>query len=296
MLHTFLPCLKRCSASLLLIAAAMLGGCAVTPVQPVADWHDAVLAVQDQSNTVFRNVNDLVRASQVKRAGRLDKLLESDFQPGLDADSLAAWNRAFDGLASYGAALAALLSPDLASGVGDATKQASESLASTAKSDVLEKRPGLSSALGTLATRLTAVAAGRKASEVMAQTDGAVSDVLMQMAKMVYDDSAGTTSGVYVTVQADWMTQADEVRAQYLRATTSDEKRRIAVQFADTLQQRDAALSSILGVRAAIDGLAATHHLAAAGGPIDTAAQIARIREQTAFFRTLLADLEPAQQ
>ena len=43
---------------LVLPLALAISGCASTPAKPVADWHDAVLAVQAQSSTVFGNVND----------------------------------------------------------------------------------------------------------------------------------------------------------------------------------------------------------------------------------------------
>jgi hypothetical protein len=81
------------AASILLALVTGLSGCAAPGPTPksVADWHDAVVAVREQSVTTFRVVNDLVRETQIKRAANLSVLKEEDFHPGLDAESLATW-------------------------------------------------------------------------------------------------------------------------------------------------------------------------------------------------------------
>ncbi len=279
---------------LILLLLLALGGCASTPQKPIADWHDAVVAVQGQSTTVFRSTNDLIRETQIRRAGTLKTIKESDFQPGLDAESLAIWDRAFDSLATYSSALSTLLNPELAAGVGTSTQQLGESIVTTSKSDILTKRPGLASALGKLGAKLTSLAAGAKARDIMAEADPAVNEVLAQMARMIYDDSGGTSSGVYETVRADWTLRADEIRTEFLSTQSPDAKRDVATRYATTLEKRDAATSALLGLRASITELAAAHRRAAVGAPMDTAALIASIREQTAFFKGLLTDLKPA--
>ncbi len=110
-------------ARLLLVLAAGLCGCAGPAPKSIADWHDAVVAVREQSATTFRGVNDLVREAQVKRAATLQNLKESDFHPGLEAESIGLWNHTLDDLAAYSLALSTLLSPQLAAGIGDSTKQ-----------------------------------------------------------------------------------------------------------------------------------------------------------------------------
>ena len=281
-------------ALVLLPLTLVAGGCATAPQKPIADWHDAVLATQAQSATTFRSVNGLVRESQVRRAGNLDRIKESDFQAGLDPDSLATWDRAFDALAKYSAALSTLLGPDLSAGVGASTKQLGESIASTAKSDLLTKRPGLSTALGSLAEKLTAQVASGKAKDVMAESNATVAEVLGQMARMIADDSGADTTGVYATVHSAWTLRADEIRLEFLSAPSPDAKRAVAERYVAALQSRDAADSALMGLRASLFELAAAHSRAAAGGPMDTAALIANIREQTAFFKALLVDLKPA--
>ena len=295
MLSTLRDRSARLIVALMLPLVLALGGCATTPQKPIADWHDAVVAVQGQSTAVFRSTNDLVRETQIRRAGTLKTLKESDFQPGLGADSLAIWDRAFDGLAKYSAALSALLNPELAAGVGASTKQLGESIATTAKSDILTKQPGLASALGKLGEKLTSLAAGAKAKDIMAEANPAVNEVLAEMAKMIYDDSGGIESGVYPTVRTDWTQRADEIRInEFPTAQSADDKRSIATRYAATLEKRDAADSALLGLRASIMELAAAHARIAVGGPMDTASLIANIREQTAFFKSLLTDLKPA--
>lgn len=283
--------LEKFKATFLIALVVGLWGCASPTQKSVADWHDAVVAVREQSVTTFRAVNDLVREAQLKRAGTLAKLEEADFQVGLDADSLAAWNSALDSLAAYGAALSGLLSPDLASGVGSSTKVLGQTIATSAKSDVFQTRPGLASALEKLGTKLTSVAAGQSAKNIMVQADESVSGVLNQMARMINDDSGGSKSGVYQTVHANWTLKADEIRAKFLRAQTAADKEAIASQYATTLAQRDAADTGLLSLRRSLLDLAAAHSRMAAGGSMDATAVIASIREQTAFFKDLIADL-----
>jgi hypothetical protein len=284
--------LNLLKATALIALAAIVCGCSTPAPKAIADWHDAVLAVRDQSATTFRGVNDLVREAQLNRAANLPNLKESDFQPGLDATSIAAWNRALDSLTAYSAGLSTLVSPELASGVGDSTQRIAESIATTAKSDVFTQRPGLASALNKLGTKIASLSAGQSAKTIMAQADPAVNDVLNQMAKMIDDDSSGVQSGVYQTVHASWTVKADEIRVEFLRAPAS-EKRNVAAKYATTLEQRDAAEAAILGLKQSLLELAAAHSRAAAGGSMDTGALIANIREQTAFFKSLLNDLKP---
>ena len=48
----------------LVLLAIVVCGCAGPAPKAVADWHDAVLAVRDQSGTAFKGVNDLVREAR----------------------------------------------------------------------------------------------------------------------------------------------------------------------------------------------------------------------------------------
>jgi hypothetical protein len=285
---------ERFAVLILIVLAGAIYGCASPTPKAVADWHDAVVAVREQSGTTFRGVNNLVREAQLKRAANLPNLRESDFHPGLDAEAIAAWNRALDSLAAYSAALSTLLSPELPAGVGDSTKRLGESIAATSKSELFTKRPGLASALGKLGTKLASLAASQSAKSIMAETDKDVSEVLDQMARMINDDSGGKETGVYQTVHANWTLQADEIRTEFLRAQSPADKPKVAARYAAVLEQRDAADAALLGLRHSILELAAAHSRAAAGGPMDTSALIDNIREQIAFFKGLLGDLKPA--
>ena len=285
---------ERFAVTAIVLVVLAFCGCAGPTQKSVADWHDAVVAVREQSTTTFRGVNDLVREAQLKRADNLPKLQESDFQPGLDAQSIAAWNRALDNLAAYSVTLSTLLNPELATGVGASTKQLGDSIATSSKSNIFQEQPGLASALGKLGAKLASLAATQSAKNIMAQTDNAVTEVLNQMARMINDDSGGMETGIYQTVHANWTLQADEIGVEFRRAQTPADKRNVATRYAAVLEQRDAADAALLGLRASILELAAAHSRAAAGGSIDTSALIANIREQTAFFKGLLTDVKPA--
>jgi hypothetical protein len=283
------------TATVLLALAVGVCGCAGPTQKSVADWHDAVVAVREQSATTFRGVNDLVREAQVKRAATLPNLKESDFTAGLDAQSIAAWNRALDSLAVYSAALSTQLNPDLATGGGGSTKQLGESIATSSNSKVFQEQPGLASALGMLGTKLASLAATQSAKSIMAQTDRSVNEVLGQMARMINDDSGDKETGIYQTVHTNWTQKADDIRTkEFLRAQTPAEKQSVAAQYAAVLEQRDAADAALLGLRTSLLELGAAHSRSAAGGTMDTSALIANIREQTAFFKGLLTDVKPA--
>jgi hypothetical protein len=285
----------RLIVALLLPFTLAIGGCATTQQKPISDWHDAVLAVQTQSTTTFSGVNDLVREAQIQRAANLSTLDESAFQAALDPKSLAIWDGAFDALAKYSAALTTLLSPDLSAGVGASTKQLGESIATTARSNVLKDTPGLSTALGSLGEKLTSTVASGKAKDVMAESDATVARILGQMSRMICDDSGARPTGVCATVNTVWTTKIDAIGVEFLRAQSADDKRSVATRYAAALQGRDTANAALMGFRASLSELAAAHSRAAAGGSMDTAALIANIREQTAFFKALLTDLKPAQ-
>jgi len=277
-----------------LLVAALAAACSSIDPKPLADWHDAIVAVRDQSSASFQSVNDLVREDQVQRAATLEKLVESDFQPGLDSESITAWNRALDGLAAYGASLTALLQPDLATNVGDSTKTLSESIATTAKSDVLTKYPALSSALGKLASKIAAAEASSKAKEIMQHTDPEIADLLGQMAKMIDDSKDGTGIGILATVHAHWMLTTDQTRAGFLKASSPEDKQEVASRFASQLAERDASEESLRSLKGSLLELATAHNTAANGGSPDTSALISRVRDQIAFLKDLMSDLKPA--
>jgi hypothetical protein len=279
---------------MLLACVLLLPACAPANRQAVADWHDAVVAVREQSGVVFRGVNDLVRESQRRRAEGLTSLKEEDFHPGLDPGSIGAWNRALDVLSEYSAALSGLLDPALARGVGDSTKRLGETVAKSASSSLLEKQPGLSSAVGKLGAAIANASAARSAQSIMAQTDPAVAEVLEQMARMISDDSGGMETGIIPTVHTAWTLRVGAAGNEFLRAQNASDKRAVAARYAELLGQRDAADETLLSLRRSLLDLAAAHHRAAAGGSMDTSALIASIREQIAFARALLADLKPA--
>lgn len=294
--HLLIRQLRVISISTFAAFAVLLGGCAATPSQKsLSDWHDAVVAVRDQSTTTFRGVNALAREAQIRRAATLKSLKEEDFQPGLDADAIGVWTRALDILAEYGAALSSLLSPSLSAGVGDATKRFGESIVTSSKSNILQKQPGLATAFGKVGAKIASIAAGRNAQSIMAETDPAIREVTEHMAKMIGDSHGGEEIGVIGTVQSAWMVKADEIRtASFLNAKSPAEKQSVASNYAAALDQRDASIAALRNLKSSIQELASSHTRAAAGGSLDTGAMIANIREQIAFFRDLIKDLKPA--
>jgi hypothetical protein len=257
----------------------------------LVSWRDAVIAAQAQSDVALRGVNQLARESELSRAAELPNLKESDFEPALDAKSLAIWHGTFDDLAAYGQALAQLADPATVAEFGPSLTKLSQAAAAQAKSPAFQERPGLASAIGKFGTAIAGATARAKAQEVMRDTDSEVSEVLGEMSAMIGDQQSGVEIGVLATVRSLWTDRANQRRADFLKATNADAKRRIAADYAETLEKRATADQVLREVKRSIESLAAAHTAGAQGNSSDLSALIAGMREQTRVAQSIVDDL-----
>ena len=272
-----------------------LASCATPPTSaPLADWHDAVLALRDQSTAVFQGVNNLVRQGEIKRAGGMKELRKDDFVPAVTPKAVAAWNRALDALVDYSASVSTLVDPDRDADTGKAYQDLADAIGTTSKSHAFDERPGLSGALGDLATRIASQKASKDAKAIMRRADPAVRAVLDDMARMLLDDSGNETTGIAVTADAEWTVQAAALRASFLRAISRADKESIASQYVDLLDKQESTQAAILALKHSIRELAAAHGRAAAPGPGGVEKTVAYLRDQARFATKLLSDVKPA--
>jgi hypothetical protein len=250
-----------------------------------------VLATQAQSDVVLRGVNQLAREAEVERAAQLANLRESDFEPALDATSLAVWHGTFDDLAGYAQALAKLVDPATSVGVGTSLTLLSGKMAAQANAEIFQERPGLASAIGKLGAAIAGAAARSEAQEIMRETDPDVTALLGEMSEMIGDQESGEEIGVVAVVRATWTDRANEKRTEFLSASTDEAKKRVAREYAELLEKRSAADRLLRDLERSLESLAAGHTAMAQGGGSDLASLIARLREQTQLAQSIVDDL-----
>ncbi len=277
-----------------LLAAALLLGVACAsgpPPASLASWRDAVIATQAQSDVALRGVNQLAREAELERAAQRANLSESDFEPALDAESLAVWHGTFDDLAAYAQTLAKLVDPATSAGIGPSLTKLSETMAAQASVEAFQRYPGLASAIGKLGSAIAAAAARAEAAQIMRETDADVTALLDAMSKLIGDQEGGEEIGVLAVVRAAWTDRANEKRIQFLSAPNADAKLRIAREYAELLDKRSAADRVLRDLKRSLESLAASHTAAAQGNPSDLSSLIAMLGEQTRLAQSLVDDL-----
>lgn len=289
-------CLRGSLLGLLATSVVLGIGCNSGPAPAgLASWRDAVVATQEHSDVVLRGVNELAREAQLQRAAQLSNLKESDFEPALDAQSLAIWNGAFDDLAAYAQALAKLVDPATSAPVGPSLTKLSQTLAAKANAEAFQQHPGLASAIGKFGAAIAGAAARAEAREIMRQTDGDINDLLGEMSRMIGSQEGGVEIGIVATVRATWTDRANEKRVAFLDAGSADARMRIAREYAQLLESRSAADRMLRDLKRSLESLAASHTAAAQGSSRDVSSLIATLREQTALAQSILDDLRKTQ-
>jgi hypothetical protein len=282
------------AAEALLVAALLApAACQQVEVQQVASWREAVGAAREQCAVTFQTLNALVRADQLARAPKLERLAESDFAAGLDGDSIARFLAAVDALTSYAGAVEKLLGPEIPKGVGASLQSTAEQVGATANVPLLKSDQALSKNLGELGQAIASASAQRSARAIMLETDAHVTDVLTRLADMllVSIPAANATGGVYVTVKDAWDRKLAEIEVEF-KTTKPEGKQAVVERYVRTLGQRDLALQSIRSLRASMLDLAASHTAAAQGRAVDVQAVITAIREQILVIKAVASELK----
>jgi hypothetical protein len=276
--------------SLVAAFAALSLACSTPEPAFLSGWRESVVAAHQQSDVALGGVNELMREEALQRVAKLQTLKESDFTPALDANSLRIWNSTFSELEAYAAALEALVDPNLVAGVGPSLSTLGTNMAAKAKLDVFDKHPGLADAVSKAGTAIAGAAAGARAQEIMRETNPAIHDLLTELGKMLVDEKDGVEIGPIADMHLAWTDRAAEKRAEFARATSADAKRRIALEFVEILDKRDASDQLFRQLRSTLDSLA-IDHAAAAAGQKDFGARVASLRQGTELAQQIVDDL-----
>jgi hypothetical protein len=291
-----------------LVAAVQLTitGCTTVPQNSVVSWREAVQAAKDQSSATFEAVGLLTRESQLDRierlpADQLKQIKESDVAPALPVEARRQWNLALDAMAAYASSVEALVSPDLPQGIGDSLQRTGEQIGATANIKELEADKELSKAIVALGRQIVAASANRKARQVMLQIDPAVREVTTRMANMLYaaqekTDDEGKPflreSGILPTARVTWDDRITAVQEKFRDTTAGPERRSLAEQYAELLDQRAVFEESIMSLRLALIDLGAAHTAAAQGRSADLRTLVAAMREDIKLVKDVSESLK----
>lgn len=268
---------------LALCCAMLLVGCATVDKTSMTKFQEGVATVRQNSQALFLDYNAFVREMQLERAVNLSRLTESDVAAGLDAESQARWSTALDALALYASSLQLLASPSSGEGVqANLTNLGNRIIA-------LAPSPGggaqaANEAIGHLGNIIVQQAANAKALEVARTADPAVRNVLGHMADMVGSDHA---SGLRGTMWSNWTTKSTGHQVRFL--APGADKRKVAAEYAQALDSRQAHDTSLAALRASLLDLADLHTAAAQGRTADAETIVATLRQEVAFARQLVS-------
>jgi hypothetical protein len=294
--------LRRCGLFPLfacVLALSALVGCSggLNTVRPdaVVQFSQGVARTQQQAQLAFHDANALAREQSIAfiLASNKPGVAEADFTPALDPKAVAAWDSTFAALRSYAGAVAQLLSPDRPKALGDAAVALGTQL-KQGKTGV-DISPGVATAFAQLGEILVALQAQRDAQAAMKRADPGVRAALTAMADALGEHDQ---TGVRGTVWSNWTTRLAlgpvKAYSDAARANDATARRAALDAYAAMLDQRDAHLVSLAGLRQSLLLLADAHTAAANGSPLDAAGVIALIEDQLAETRSLLDRFDAA--
>lgn len=269
----------------------VLVGCKAPRAVEVSGWGQAIAGARDQSDVAFTAVNTLIRERQLEFAVTQPTLNESLFQPGLDGESIRAWNAALDTMSAYARSVAQLADPSTFAGTGASAATLGQAIAARAQVDVFTQHPGLASAVTKIGDAITRSAAGGSARRIMQGANPGVQDLLHEMYLMLGEiDDVGLETGVIPTVTTNWNVRLAAVQSSFLAPGSN--KSAVARSFVQLLEQRDASINALRSLQSTLLRLADNHAQLAAGGSADSSTVLAQIKDSTELIRSILVDLK----
>lgn len=263
------------------LAALAISGCTtLAPTQEaIVPFRQGVATAEQQTSRTFADVNALLRTQQIERAVKQDTLSEAEFVPGLDAQDLAKWARAFGMIDAYAEKVERLLSPDRRAGVEQELSQ----LGATVEKVSGEQLPtGIAAAFVDLGGLLVQIKAGEDALAAIRKADPAIQDIFSAMMAAIGPDSG---SGVRGTVRDTWGVMVDRITVEYLRANGDAARRAVILRFIDALDRRDQQDQVLSSLRVSIASLAKAHQEIAQGRPASAAALIRIVQQEYQAYR-----------
>jgi hypothetical protein len=276
--------IKNVFLATLAIGLAVTTGCKTMSPAGMEAFSTGATAAKTQSEEAFRAVNELIAEDQLEDAAAATNLTEELFSPVLSADNVAIWDQTLSKLESYGQHLQALTSPELTKSFEDQAQVLGADLQHLGQrlqdSGFVGKAPEISPGLATAVTEL-----GRIILRVKAQHDARRTAVSANpeigSALRVMADSLGETqlTGLRGTVRAHWLGRLGRKKLEFRRETDAEGKHRVAVDFVELMQRRDAQDAVLASLRRSLLGLADLHNALAQGQSL-SAHQLAQSIEE----------------
>lgn len=271
----------------LLLLALTLGACATTgTVVPdsIGALRTGVAVADEQSRSAFESANSLAidQSIESKISNPSIQLAEADFQKAVDPTDSAAWRAAFAVLDDYLEALQSLVG---SSRSADAGNQIGAIGAALRDGPLQAKLPAKAvGGFAQLGEALVQMRAERAAIRVMRTTDPAFRETMAAMARAIGDEESTDVRG---TVRTNWQRVLSRMRDRYselapdargfLSTDVLAERRRLALDFVDAMESRNASDATLLDLRATFLALGEAHHAASLGRGGDTLFWIERM-------------------
>lgn len=268
------PDWRRYPTALVLAIVLAMAGCATPQPQAVSAFRQGVAAANQQTTTVFAEVNSMLREQQLDRAALQPSLSEDLFVEGLPADSRATWTRAYELIGEYAAAIEALLAPEQRAAVEGELRELGDKLVAVQKEPLPEGVAGGFVKLGGL---LVQIKANEDALSAMRRADPAIQEIFTTMATAI---GASHEEGVRLTVWSAWTTTLGGPQVEFLKVQGVPAKRRVAEDYLKLLGQRDSQDELLASLRVSILSLGGAHRAMARGDALTAQGFIAIVREE----------------
>jgi hypothetical protein len=275
------------------LLAVLLVGCKTIQPGGVADFAAGISAAKGQTSLAFQGVTDLTSESIIDFAATQPTLIDTNFLPVLDPESLAVWDQVFTALQRYAQNLAVLTSPDLAKdyedGVVNLAAEVTQVGADLKSQKMISAVPSLSPSLAAAFTELGGLLIRAKgqhdAKAVLSDTDPAIKSIFTTMADAI---GASQKHNLRGTVHANWEQRKARLKGGFLEATTPAERRAIAAKYASLLNgqtTQDLALGSL---QRSFLALADAHHALAQGSRPGVMAAISAVELEVQNTQNLI--------
>ncbi len=284
-----------------LFILAFAASCATQPLVSTPQlerFSQAVSDVQRQSTVTFDVYNKSMRSAQLDFAATQRKLVPDLFFEVFDQESAANWNSVLGILDEYVDAMRQISDPQLISAFRDNTSGLLMNINERAqrisggklwKSDTaLTAGSGLAALAIKLGQSLMQAKANKSMAQALATTDPAVQDLIAGMRAVINSDQQ---TGLRATIDADMKNQLAATALAFDMARSAGEKRRVAADYVEILDLRDARLASLAGLDRSLKAIGDAHGAMTRGQSASVEAAIMNIRAEVQDTRELYAEI-----
>jgi hypothetical protein len=276
---------------------ALTAGCKTVSPPATAAFSTGITAAREQTDLAFKAVNQLASDTILDYAAAQPTLNEKNFFVVLEPESIAAWDRIFGVLEKYSQSLVVLTSPNLTEDYRKSALDLAQQIKDTGEklreTHVVSEVPALSPSLSTAFTKVGEILLQAKAQadarRILRETDPHIRQAFVQMADAI---GAGTDKNIRGTVRAHWVQLKAEKQAAFLSTSDAVQKRKVAVEFSELIQQQRTQDMTLASLRRSLLALADAHHALAEGQDLSVSAALAQIKAEIDDTKALYQQFE----